>query len=95
MTVELAALLIGLTTVLFCSCIYTTILHDQRKTILDFMMIEMLRLEINAGNVLVTEISTGDTFFCDANEYYDNKSKYILSDGFQVLDVKDEEEDGE
>lgn len=85
MTVELAALLIGLTTVLFCSCVYATILHDKLKIFVDFITIEMMRFEANAGNVLVTDRETGDTFFCDANEYLDNKSKYELDSSFGII----------
>jgi len=92
MTVELAALLIGLTTVLFCSCVYATILHDKLKIFVDFITIEMMRLEANAGNVLVTDRETGDTFFCDANEYLDNKSKYELDSSFGIIsEDKDEQ----
>jgi len=93
MTVELAALLIGLTTVLFCSCVYATILHDKLKIFVDFITIEMMRLEANAGNVLVTDRETGDTFFCDANEYLDNKSKYELDSSFGIIPVDDEGKD--
>lgn len=92
MTVELSVLLIGLATVLLCSCIYTTILYDKRRVIMDFVMIEMMRLEANAGNVLVTNLETRDTFFCDANEYLENKSKYRLNNGFQIIDDKPDDE---
>ena len=92
MTVELAALLIGLATVLFCSCVYATILHDKLKIFVDFITIELMRLEANAGNVLVTDRETGDTFFCDANEYLDNKSKYELDSSFGIIsEDKDEQ----
>lgn len=91
MTVELAVLLIGLATVLFCSCIYTTILNDKLKIFVDFITIEMMRLEANAGNVLVTDLETGDTFFCDANEYLENKSKYKLDSGFNIVSVEEDE----
>lgn len=91
MTVELAVLLIGLATVLFCSCIYTTILHDKLKIFVDFITIEMMRLEANAGNVLVTDLETGDTFFCDANEYLDNKSKYEIDSSFGIIPAEEDE----
>ena len=78
MTLELAILLIGLVTVLFCSCVYTTILHDKQQGLIDFLMIEALRLEGVNGNVMVEDRETGDTWFCSKEYYEENKSRYEL-----------------
>ena len=91
MTIDLTAFLIGLATVLFCACMFSMILQDKNKGLIEFLMIEMFKLEIICGNVLVTNKENGDTFFCTADEYLQNKNKFELSDGFEILDSDNEE----
>lgn len=90
MIVELGLHIVGLITILLISCIYSNVLNDKTQVLIDFLMLEIIRLETMAGCVLVTEIETGNMYFLDKKEYLNSKSKYILDENFSVLEENDE-----
>ena len=79
--------LIGLATVLFLSCLYTTISHDKHHVLINFLMTEILRLEGLNGNVMVEDRVTGDSWFCTKGYYENNKSKYELISDCSLSDM--------
>lgn len=87
MTLTLSTFLIGLATVLFLSCLYTTISHDKHTGLIEFLMIEVLRLEGVNGNVMIEDRETGDTWFCSKEYYEKNRSKYELINDCQPSDM--------
>ena len=88
MTLEIILILIGLATVLFLACVYATILSDKHKVLIDFLLIEILRLEGINGNVMVEKLETGETWFCSLEEYEENKDEYRLVEGLPINDIE-------
>jgi len=93
MTLEIILILIGLATVLFLACLYSTILYDKNDGLLDFLLLEIIRLEEANGNVMVEDRVTGDTWFCSREIYEDNKNIYKLIENITMSDIKVESDD--
>ena len=90
MTINLTTFLIGMLTILFSTCLYSTILYDKKKAVTDFLLLEIFKIQTARGNVLVINKEDGGVLFCSLSEYEKNKDTFELSELSQLFEIKDE-----
>lgn len=88
MTITLTTFLIGLATILFCSCMFTMIYTERFNSKIDFLFIELINLEAANERVWACNKKTGEWDFYDLNEY--NIADLEIMDGYEITEEESE-----